>query len=287
MDKFLFLFYEGFRNIFRHKGTVFVSILTTTITFSIFGGLLIINENSTKLPELFRSKYKIEVFFYEHVSNKSANKIMQNIAKKKIVKNVKFITKEEALLFYKDEFDEDIIEILGYNPLPAGCLIYLDEKQANSKIIDNFINNIENIEEISSTHYLGKLISKLERIYSLIHGLVKLLVGIVLIISIYFILNTVKLTVYSRAELIKTLSMVGATSLFIKIPFIIEGLFQSILGALFSFGLLSYMVSEINKISSDWNFINLSMEFPLLFWLLSVSIIIGYIGSYKAVSKFL
>ena len=287
MDKFVFLIIEGFRNVGRHKGTAFVSVVTTTIALVIFGSLLVLNDNSKKLPELFKSKYKVEVFFSQNISNKDGKRLSKKISSREIVKKAAFISKEDALLIYKDEFDENINDILGYNPLPSGCLIYLNEKKFNSKKMDNFVKYLESIEGISSVHYLDKIISKLERIFSFIHGSIKLLVGVVLIISIFFILNTIKLTIYARSEFIKTLSLLGATPLFIKTPFIIEGLLQSVVGALFSYGLLLLLINGINNILSDWVSVQLTIAFFLPVWLMVISIIIGFIGSYKALSKFL
>ena len=113
----------------------------------------------------------------------------------------------------------------------------------------------------------------------------KILVAVVLVISIFFITNTVKLTIYNRSELIQNLKLIGATNFFVKIPFIIEGLIQSIVGACIAYGLLIFMLNGLNNILNDFLSFQLYIGRSLPFWLIIVSITIGFIGSGKAVSK--
>ena len=115
----------------------------------------------------------------------------------------------------------------------------------------------------------------------------KILVAIILVISIIFITNTVKLTIHGRSELIRNLKLIGATNFFVKIPFIIEGMLQSIIGVCLAYGVLILMINGLNNILNDWISFQLSVDRLLPIWLMIVSITIGFIGSIKAVSKFL
>ena len=108
-----------------------------------------------------------------------------------------------------------------------------------------------------------------------------------LIFSIIIISNTIKLTIYSRKDLIKTLNLIGATKIFIKVPFILEGILQSFIGAVLAvsliFGLMKLgnnYLTQVSSIEIIWNF-----YFGII--LFTLSILIGFIGSYRAVSKFL
>jgi|TARA_Y100000031_G_C8177859_1_gene364969 cell division transport system permease protein len=287
MDKTVFLIIEGLTNLWRHKGTAFISIITVCLSLFFLGMLFIINENSDKLPQLFRSKYKVEVFFNEEVTNEGAEHIISQISAQSIVKKATLVKKEDAVHIYEDEFGENVMDMLGYNPFPASCIIKLQENNFSTSKAELLLKKIKNLKGVSSIYYQGHLISRVESLHNYFLGFMKILVAIVLLISIIFITNTVKLTIYARSELIRNLKLIGATNLFVKIPFIFEGMLQSIIGAFLSYGLLILMVNEINRMLNEWVSIQLFMGELLPVWLAIVSITIGFIGSIKAVSKFL
>lgn len=287
MDKTVFLIIEGLTNLWRHKGTAFISIITVCLSLFFLGMLFIINENSDKLPQLFRSKYKVEVFFNEEVTNEGAEHIISQISAQSIVKKATLVKKEDAVHIYEDEFGENVMDMLGYNPFPASCIIKLQENNFSTSKAELLLKKIKNLKGVSSIYYQGHLISRVESLHNYFLGFMKILVAIVLLISIIFITNTVKLTIYARSELIRNLKLIGATNLFVKIPFIFEGMLQSIIGAFLSYGLLILIVNEINRMLNEWVSIQLFMGELLPVWLAIVSITIGFIGSIKAVSKFL
>ncbi|MBH49990.1 MAG: hypothetical protein CMG69_04470 [Candidatus Marinimicrobia bacterium] len=287
MDKLIFLIIESFKNLWRHKGTAFTSIITVCLTMIILGMFLIINDNSNKLAEIFRSKYKLEVFFKDGITEQNAKNIISNIKTNSIVRQVKFINKDEALDIYQDEFGENAIEMLGYNPFPMSNVIYLSKKNFSSEKIDGLLEQLKNTNEVSSIYYQGNLVSRLESIFNIIVGSVKILVAVALIISIIFITNTIKLTIYSRSELVRTLKLIGATNTFVKTPFILEGIFQSLIGTGIACGLLILMAAEINGILGEWLSLHLSVNIFMPIYLMIISITIGLVASLKAVSKFL
>jgi cell division transport system permease protein len=197
------------------------------------------------------------------------------------------IDKKEAEQIFTDEFGENIVDILGYNPLPISCLINLDKQNYSINKTEKLVQTIENTKGVLSVEYEGKLLSNLERTYSFVLGFLKIMVGVVLIISIIIITNTVKLTMNARSELIRTLKLIGATNLFVKTPFIFEGILQSILGAFAAYGLLIWGVIELNHILVDWIPFQLTIGTIVLFLIMTVSVVIGFVGSINAVSKFL
>ncbi len=287
MDKTVFLIVEGLTNLWRHKGTAFISIITICLSLIVLGVLFIINENSDNLPQLFRSKYKVEVFFKEKVTDKGAEHITHQIETQPLVKNATLVTKEDALQIYQDEFGENVLEMLGDNPFPPSCIIKLHEIKFSVTQAASLIEKIKKIKGVSSIYYQGGLISKLETLYEYFLISMKIMVTIILVISIIFITNTVKLTIHDRSELIRNLKLIGATNFFVKIPFIIEGMLQSIIGVCLAYGVLILMINGLNNILNDWISFQLSVDRLLPIWLMIVSITIGFIGSMKAVSKFL
>jgi cell division transport system permease protein len=126
MNKFLYLLTEGFKNIWRHKMTTLTAIFSLFISLYIVGLLAVSGNNTNKILQYLRSKYKIEVFFKQDVSNEQAVGLIHNIKKIKGIRNATIIEKEDAVRIFKDQFGEDITDLLGYNPLPVSAVINLE-----------------------------------------------------------------------------------------------------------------------------------------------------------------
>ena len=286
-DKISFLFIEGFRNLWRHKLTAFTSIFSVFLALLLVGILFIIGQNSHYPIEYFRSKYKIEVFFENNISNVGESEIINNIRNFPEVRSVTPISKKDAVRIFKNQFGEDVIEMLGYNPLPSSAVVNIIKEGFEKINIAPLIEKINSINGVDSVHYQGRLINRIEKIYQLFLQGLKIAIVLIIIFSIIIISNTIKLTIYSRKDLIKTLDLIGATKIFIKVPFILEGILQSFIGAVLAvsliFGLMKLgnnYLTQVSSIEIIWNF-----YFGII--LFTLSILIGFIGSYRAVSKFL
>ena len=286
-DKISFLFIEGFRNLWRHKLTAFTSIFSVFLALLLVGILFIIGQNSHYPIEYFRSKYKIEVFFENNILNVGESEIIKNIRNFPEVRSVTPISKKDAVRIFKNQFGEDVIEMLGYNPLPSSAVVNIIKEGFEKINIAPLIEKINSINGVDSVHYQGRLINRIEKIYQLFLQGLKIAIVLIIIFSIIIISNTIKLTIYSRKDLIKTLDLIGATKFFIKVPFILEGILQSFIGAVLAvsliFGLMKLgnnYLTQVSSIEIIWNF-----YFGII--LFTLSILIGFIGSYRAVSKFL
>ena len=188
---------------------------------------------------------------------------------------------------FKNQFGEDVIEMLGYNPLPSSAVVNIIKEGFEKINIAPLIEKINSINGVDSVHYQGRLINRIEKIYQLFLQGLKIAIILIIIFSIIIISNTIKLTIYSRKDLIKTLDLIGATKFFIKVPFILEGILQSFIGAVLAvsliFGLMKIgnnYLTQVSSIEIIWNF-----YFGIILFILSI--VIGFIGSYRAVSKFL
>ena len=211
MDKIIFLFSEGLKNLWRHKLTAFTAIFSTFLTLIVAGSLIIASENTNKVIEYLRDKYKIEVFFKKDVSDKRLGEIINEFKLIRGVRSITIITKGDAEKIFKSQFGEDILEILGYNPLPASCVLNVVKKQANRLNIRPIIDQLRKFPEVDEVSYQGRLISRIESYYEKFVKLMTGLLILVLVVSVFIISNTVRLTIYAKKELIHSLQLIGAT----------------------------------------------------------------------------
>jgi len=288
MDKIMFLLSEGLKNLWRHKLTAFTAVFSIFLTLTLAGSLIIVSENTGKIIEYLRDKYKIEVFFKQNISNERIEEVVREFKSIKGVRSTTIITKIDAKKIFKSQFGENVLDIVGYNPLPASCVINLVKNQKDKLNIRPIIDRLRKFSEVDEVNYQGRLINRIESSYQAFVKISVLLLIIVLIISVLIISNTVRLTIYAKNELIKSFQLVGATRTFIKTPFILEGIFHGLIGALVA-TLLLYTIMEF---ASDFllSVIGLEIDFSffnLLFILSNLGIIISYFASSRAISKFL
>lgn len=288
MDKMVFLLSEGVKNLWRHKLTAFSAIFSTFLTLAVAGSLIIVSQNTNKLIEYLRDKYKIEVFFKESVKDTRVVELVSEFKKIKGVRSTTLISKLDAEKIFRSQFGEDIFDLVGYNPLPASCVVSVVKNHESKFNVGPIINRLKTYSEVEDVNYQGRLIQRIESYYQkFVKGMTVLLV-LVLGISIFIISNTVRLTIYAKKELIQALQLVGATRTFVKAPFIIEGVFHGLIGALFASVFLiggleigAGIIYSITKLEVQYD------PFVLIGILTSTGIIISFFGSSRAISKFL
>ena len=288
MDKIMFLLSEGLKNLWRHKLTAFTAVFSIFLTLTLAGSLIIVSDNTGKIIEYLRDKYKIEVFFKQNISNERIEEVVREFKSIKGVRSTTIITKIDAKKIFKSQFGENVLDIVGYNPLPASCVINLVKDQKDKLNIRPIIDRLRKFSEVDEVNYQGRLINRIESSYQAFVKISVLLLIIVLIVSVLIISNTVRLTIYAKNELIKSFQLVGATRAFIKTPFILEGIFHGLIGALVA----TLLLYTTMKFGSDFllSVIGLKIDFSffnLLFVLSSLGVIISYFASSRAISKFL
>ena len=288
MNKLIFILAEGFKNVWRHKSSAVSSIFSIYLTLIVSGSLLIVSQNTNKLIEYLRDKYKIEVFFKDGVTEKRVSELVEEFNQINGINSITIISKKDAERIFKSQFGDDILGILGYNPLPISCVINLKKDWPTRIDIKPIISNLRKYREVDEINHQGKLITRIENYYENFLKIMVVLVSVTLIIAVFIISNTVRLTVLSKKELIRSLQLVGATKWFVKGPFIIEGIVHGLIATVLSvytiIGVLNFSKYFIYDLTRFDIFYDQYFIFQVL---LSLSLLVGFIGSNRAISRFL
>ena len=286
MDKFLYLISEGLKNVWRHKMTTFTAVFSLFLALYFVGLLATAGENTKSILQYLRSKYKIEVFFKQNIDLKAAKEVSDRILEIKGVRSSTVINKDDAVRIFKDQFGEDILGILGYNPLPVSAVVNL--KRNSEEVLDAtpIVNKIKKMDGVEEVRYQGHLIKKIERTYARVMKIFPWVALVFISVAVLVIYNTVKLSIFSRKDLINSLKLIGATRLFIQMPFIFEGLIDGIIATIVSVPLIIGTINGVNYVINNFTSWNVELTIaPVLFlWLTLLSGIISVLGSYRAVS---
>ena len=287
ISKVKFIIAESFRGFFYAWTPALLSCITIgislfVITISFFSYFLFITYTDTVTKD-----YELNVFFNESISLDNAEKSFNEILLLPSIKNGEFIDKKKSAEKFKTYFSSDIEDLLGENPLPYSAQFNISQNNRNLDSLLMISKNLKKINSVDIVKYDKEILIRFENIINKLMTTFSIIGIAIVAISIILVSNTTRLMIHSKKESINILSLLGATNLFIKVPFLIEGIMQGLLGAFMSIASLYFL-----KILLEYIFVPLVLvndyNFQLIILLnLGLGIIFGLIGSKRAVSKYL
>ena len=281
IDQFAFLIAEGFKSFYRNKLASFLCVITIFINFSILGSLFVVGYNTNSLVDFFRSKYSFEVFLVDSVDQNIYLEFVEQLSESTIISSTEIIDKEKSASIFKEEFGEDVVEMLGYNPLPLSIKVFINEENFDFNQVDLLIESINSYDFVDEIEYRGKYIDDVEDRINLALFLFLVFVIAIIFLSYQIISNTVNLSMTNRRDFIDILKYNGASGLFIKIPFYIESILYSFVGSVVSFLFVKYFFIYFNNYFG----LNIKMDDYLWLWIIGFSIFIGLYSSNQSMKR--
>jgi len=270
------------------KTSYLSTVVGITLVLYMLGLLWLIIMHSKKLSDYVKENIGFTVFLNEEVKEADIIQLQKILDAREYVKSTEYITKEKAATELQKDMGEDFINFLGYNPLPSSIEVRLKADFANSDsltVLENELVKNKNVKEVSYQKSLVSMVNENIRKISLI---ILSFSSLLLIIAIALINNTIRLSVYSKRFLIRTMQLIGATENFIRKPFLLQGLLQGIAGSVIALILLVFTlyfaqkeVPELQKLQDAALFIKLFIFVTVL------GIIISWASTYMAVRKYL
>lgn len=273
----------------RSKPSYFMSILGVALVLFILGILGWIILNATKLENYFKGSVQVHAFIREGSKQKEIESLRDYISQQPYARKVEFVSKEQARQNFIGEGNEDWNKVIDYNPLPASVDFYLDPIWVNRDSLTKIEQDIRKTFIVSEVKYPDAVVGNLNDVVRKIALFLLALSGMLFLIAIVLIDNTIKLAMFSNRFLIKTMQMVGATRWFISKPFdrkaIINGLLSAGIAiiAVFSIILLveNWWLPEIKALRDNtW----LALLFLLL---IGIGIGITFLSTHRSVMKYL
>ena len=281
IDQFAFLIAEGFKSFYRNKLASFLCVITIFINFSILGSLFVVGYNTNSLVDFFRSKYSFEIFLQNDVDQDVYTDFIDELSKNNIIASTELIDKEKSAAIFKEEFGEDVVEMLGYNPLPLSIKVFINEESFEFEKVDLLIKSIRTYPFVDEIEYRGRYIDDIEDRINLAIFLFLVFVISIIFLSYQIISNTVNLSMTNRRDFIDILKYNGASGMFIKIPFYIESILYSIFGSVFSFLFVKYFFISFNTYFG----VNVKLDDYLWLWIIGFSIFIGLYSSNQSMKR--
>ncbi|SOB91535.1 cell division transport system permease protein [Ureibacillus xyleni] len=287
-------FRESLKSLTRNGWMTFASISAVTVTLLLVGVFTIIMMNLNKVADDIENDVEIKVLI-EIIDDKEKAKaaedtLISDIKKISGVEEVVYSSKEQELDLLIEDFGDDLSLFEQSNPLRNVLYVKAKEPQQTAKVA-------EKIEKLDNTYQVVYGEGKVEKLFSFLNtsrnvGLV-LILGL-LFTAIFLISNTIRITIIARKEEIEIMKLVGATNSFVRIPFVIEGMWLGILGSIIPMVVVSvvyYNVYNIVQPRLQGELLQLVDLTPLLYQvnvlILVLGMFIGIWGSFMSVRRFL
>ena len=234
LNKIIYLLYESFKSIHRSILQSVISSFTIAASLIVLSITYFLYVNMQEYAYKVKDEYKIEVFFDESIDLDEALEVFNKILLIDGIGEGRFIDKDNALEIFKNEFDENIINIIGSNPLPMGASYGISPNFRTHNAMNDIAEIITKMDNVDEAIFSKSAINKFDRLSRNLLGFSFLLGIFIMFISLFFVSNTIMLVVYSKKDEIKTMNLLGASNFFIKSPYIFKGLILGLLGSCIS-----------------------------------------------------
>ncbi|HHU85947.1 MAG: permease-like cell division protein FtsX [Pelotomaculaceae bacterium] len=291
LNTFIYYFREAFHSILRNSWLSVASIGVVAVSLLILGSSLLLVLNANNIADNLESSVEISVFLKDETTPEEVEELEDTLGALPGVAELKFVSKQEALEEMQDNFGEQRDVLAGLeekNPLP-------DTFRVKTQTVEQVVplaREMAAYPQVDQVRYGQGVVEKLLELSRWVRtaGLVTMV--LLAIAAIFLIATTIRLSVFARRKEIGIMKFLGATNWFVRFPFLLEGMFLGLAGALLAVGAVYYgYLSLIRSIQISLPFMQLvtdrSLLMPMLEGLLVLGLAFGAVGSLISLRKFL
>lgn len=275
---------------FRRKArrTTVTAVISISLVLFLLGMFSVLVMNAKMLSDYIKENLEVQIYVQEDAELRDIKSLERQIKAYPFVKELDFVSKETAVQILTEDLGENFVDFLGYNPLLASFNLTVNASHANTdsllQVKQQLLSN-PIVKEVYYQDVVLDLINKNLRTMALVVGAFSVLL---LLITVTLINNSIRLSLYSQRFLIKSMQLVGATSWFIKKPYLGKSLVQGLLSTIISVGLLFGVLqigdAQLPELKSLRN-----EQFTLLIagGMLLIGLVISLMSTWFAISKYL
>jgi len=265
--------------------TLVISVSLVLFLLGILGLVLI---NAKELSDYFRESLSFSVMLDDNAKEADIRMLQKDLDAKPYVKSTEYVSKEEAALKMREDLGEDFISFLGDNPLPPSIDVYLYAGYTSPDsvaVIEKYVLEYPFVREV---YYQESLLILINENVSKISIFLLVISSFLFLIAVTIINNTIRLSIYSKRFLIRTMQLVGATRAFIRKPFIIRSIYHGVLAALIAMTLLMGLLYLVEKeFFRLFSFESTKLLILLGAFIITTGILINIISTYLSVNRYL
>lgn len=272
----------------RLKSSYLTTIVSITLVLFSIGLVGLLMLHAKKLSDYVKENISFTVIINKEVKSADIIEIQKKLDANPYVKSTEFITEDKAAQTFQKEMGEDFVKTLGYNPLNNSIEVHLKAEFANAETFSKIEKELLKDENIKEVYYQKSLVNLVNENLKKISFVILCFCFLLMIIAIALINNTIRLSVYSKRFMIKTMQLIGATEGFIRKPFLKNSIIYGSVSAFLSIIMLTgVIIVSRREIPDIVGLQNLDMFLILFGSVIIIGLIISVFSTYLAVHKFL
>ena len=273
------------RRILNNYFSVVISITLVLFFVGILGLFLL---NTKSLASHFKEQIVMTVYLKDNAKDIEITQMQKKIQLNSSTKRVQFKSKEEAAEEYARDIGEDFVEFLGFNPLLNSIDIYFNAAYVNALSLNQTKTEIEISDFVAEVVYDQPLVTLLEKNIERISFVLLISTALFVVIALLLINSSIRLSIYSKRFVIKTMQLVGATKSFIRRPFILSHLSLGIISSFLALTALNFLLWEVNKRFPEIEIMQQTSELMIVFGsVLILGISITGVSTFFATQRYL
>ena len=286
------------RAVINIRQNIFVNVVTVgtiTLALLIIAFFLLVFVNLKGLADNWSDRVQVTAYFDQELTPQDLTTLRTKIQSLPGTDKVGYVTKDEAVKRFRARLkgQESLLEGVTADVLPASIEITLKKGKRDTESVEAYVALLKKVPLIREVQYGEEWVKRFTTFMNFMRLVGALLGGFLMLAVIFIVSNTIKLTIYSRKEELELLGLVGATRLFIKAPFLIEGLIQGAAGALLA--LVMLVASYFGFLHNAGNFLSFQPSDAGLSFLPAEYIVgmffggmlLGFVGSLTSLKRFI
>ena len=272
----------------RLRSSYATSVISISLVLCMLGTIGILLLTAHRISKYVKENIGFSVFLKDQTKEADIYLFQKTLDVEPYVRSTRYVDKEDAAKEFTEELGEDFVGFLGYNPLSSSIEVKLDAHYANNDSLSNIEMRLQTFDEVKEVSYQKSMIHILNENIEKISLFILAFSALLVIIAVSLINNTIRLSVYSRRLLIRTMQLVGATNSFIRRPFLLRSVLHGIYSAFVAMAILVLSLywaeGQLEGILSVRDVQILGGLFLIVFFL---GITLSWISTFFAVNKYL
>lgn len=269
-------------------GSYLTLVISVSLVLFLLGILGLVIINAKELSDYFKESLSFSVILGDETREPDIRMLQKDLDAKSYVKSTEYVSKDQAAVKMKEDLGEDFISFLGDNPLPPSIDVYLLASYTNPDSVAKIEKYILQYPFVKEVWYEDSLLFLINENVRKISLFLLIISSFLFLIAVTIINNTIRLAIYSKRFLIRTMQLVGATRLFIRKPFLIRSIYHGLLAALIAMLLLMGLLYLIEKeFLMLFSFESTNLLILLGVLLIGAGILINLVSTYLSVNRYL
>ena len=279
---------KPFINKFRSPSIT--TIVSISLVLFILGLLSVIVIDWQRIIRSVKEQANVMLFLHSNIKQADMDKLQKTLDMAPYVKSTAFISKDSAAKQLHSVNKEDFESLLGYNPLPASINVHLKAEYISSDSLKWIEKKFSSYPEVKEVIYQSSFIDGMNRNLRKVTLIMAGFGALLLLVAFALINNTIRLTIYSKRFLIKTMQLVGATQGFIRRPFLWRGIRHGLYASVIAIGMIAATIRGAESEMQDYGFLqlqDLKMYFIMAGVVIALGIAISWLSTFFALRRYL